>query len=122
MTLLVDMNLSPEWVPAFEEAGLRARHWSDVGAVDALDEVIFQWAAEHDSVIVTQDFDFPHLLYHCHSGKPSVVHLRLRDELDESQRQRVVIAVRNHVNELRHGALLMVTDSRCKLRLLPLAE
>ena len=29
--VLVDMNLSPEWVPLLERAGWHAVHWSVVG-------------------------------------------------------------------------------------------
>jgi predicted nuclease of predicted toxin-antitoxin system len=32
MKLVVDVNLSPEWVPLFRELGYEAVHWSEIGA------------------------------------------------------------------------------------------
>ncbi len=31
MKIVIDMNLSPEWVSVFEAAGYQAVHWSSVG-------------------------------------------------------------------------------------------
>jgi predicted nuclease of predicted toxin-antitoxin system len=51
MRLLVDMNLSPRWVPMLEAAGLEAQHWSTVGAYDAPDRVLMTYAADHDCIV-----------------------------------------------------------------------
>ncbi|WP_413815323.1 MULTISPECIES: DUF5615 family PIN-like protein [Bradyrhizobium] len=37
MRFLIDMNLSPSWVPFLQNAGFEAAHWSAVGAADASD-------------------------------------------------------------------------------------
>jgi predicted nuclease of predicted toxin-antitoxin system len=37
MKLLVDMNLSPAWVPVLVNAGFEAIHWSRVGHPGATD-------------------------------------------------------------------------------------
>ena len=37
MRLLVDMNLSPFWVPFLTAQGYQAVHWSTVGAANAPD-------------------------------------------------------------------------------------
>jgi len=37
MKLLVDMNLSPRWVPFLLDAAHEAVHWSTVGKADATD-------------------------------------------------------------------------------------
>lgn len=36
MKILIDMNLSPGWRLAFEQEGIEALHWSEVGATTAL--------------------------------------------------------------------------------------
>ena len=46
MKLLVDMNLSPRWVPVLIDAGFEAVHWSIVGAFDATDVHIMAHVAE----------------------------------------------------------------------------
>jgi predicted nuclease of predicted toxin-antitoxin system len=46
--VLVDMNLSPTWVPFLEAAGFVAVHWSTVGDARAPDAELMAWArAEH---------------------------------------------------------------------------
>ena len=62
MKLLVDMNLSPHWVPLLVKAGMQARHWSEVGKPDASDLEIFDYAALNDYVILTYDLDFGAIL------------------------------------------------------------
>ncbi|MDR1283181.1 MAG: DUF5615 family PIN-like protein [Opitutaceae bacterium] len=46
MKLLLDMNLSPEWVPILETAGWQTIHWSMVGRATATDTEIMAWAKE----------------------------------------------------------------------------
>ena len=46
MKILVDMNLSPEWVEVFTRHGLSAVHWSAVGDPRAEDPTLMQWARE----------------------------------------------------------------------------
>ncbi len=40
MKIVIDMNLSPEWVSVFEAAGYQAVHWSSVGDIKAKDSTI----------------------------------------------------------------------------------
>ena len=47
MKVLVDMNLSPSWVPTLENHGFSAIHWSSVGDGRAPDPVVLGWA--HDN-------------------------------------------------------------------------
>ena len=51
--LLVDMNLSPEWILALEKHGWQAMHWSDVGDPRASDRDIMDWAVAHQYVVFT---------------------------------------------------------------------
>jgi predicted nuclease of predicted toxin-antitoxin system len=44
MKILIDMNLSPDWVEMFEKQGWQARHWSQVGNPHATDQEIMEWA------------------------------------------------------------------------------
>ena len=44
MKILIDMNLSPEWVKAFAEAKIEAIHWSTVGDPAATDRTIMAYA------------------------------------------------------------------------------
>ena len=40
--LLIDMNLSPDWVDFLESHGWPAAHWSHIGAHNAPDEIIMR--------------------------------------------------------------------------------
>ena len=57
MKLLVDMNLTPEWVPFLAAAGIDVVHWSSVGDGRAKDEVLMQWAASEARIVFTNDLD-----------------------------------------------------------------
>ena len=43
MKLVIDMNLSPEWVAVLREAGWEAVHWSTIGEAGAEDTQIMAW-------------------------------------------------------------------------------
>jgi predicted nuclease of predicted toxin-antitoxin system len=48
MNILLDMNISPEWMPFFDQAGHHYLHWTNVGALMAEDREIFTWASENN--------------------------------------------------------------------------
>jgi predicted nuclease of predicted toxin-antitoxin system len=62
MNFLIDMNLSPQWVAVFENAGWEARHWSFTGKQNAPDQEIFEYAKSNGYVIFTHDLDFGTIL------------------------------------------------------------
>jgi predicted nuclease of predicted toxin-antitoxin system len=43
MKILIDMNLSPEWVVVFAQHRITAVHWSTVGNPRAEDSVLMDW-------------------------------------------------------------------------------
>lgn len=45
MKLLIDMNLSPRWANLLTEAGIKAVHWSAIGAANSPDVEIVAFAA-----------------------------------------------------------------------------
>ncbi len=53
MRLLVDMNLSPDWVPLLAAHGWDACHWSTIGPSNAPDSSLMHWAREHEHVVLT---------------------------------------------------------------------
>lgn len=66
MKLLVDMNLSPRWIPLLTNGGWEAVHWSNVGKGNAPDSEIMAYAAQHDYVVLTHDMDFSAILAATH--------------------------------------------------------
>ncbi len=120
MKLLVDMNLSPDWIPALSEKGWEAVHWPEVGTASAPDHELMQWAREHGHAILTQDLDFTQLLFTSGDAGPSVVLLRLKDEFDAGSRNTVFNALSAARADLKAGALLTISPDRARLRKLPI--
>jgi len=122
MTLrfLIDMNLSPRWVTVFEKNGWPAIHWSDVGNPRAPDDVIMAWAREHEYAIYTHDLDFGTLLALTHAGGPSVIQVRTQDVFPEHLADIVVEVVLRCQDMLEAGALVVVDERQCRVRVLPL--
>ena len=58
MKILVDMNLSPQWISFLQENGFEAIHWSQIGTAQAADAEIMEYASAQGLVIFTHDLDF----------------------------------------------------------------
>jgi predicted nuclease of predicted toxin-antitoxin system len=55
MKILIDMNLSPDWIGVLDAVGIKAMHWSTVGNPRAPDCTIFAWAKENSFIVFTND-------------------------------------------------------------------
>ena len=75
MRFLVDAQLPPALARWLEECGHAAEHVFDCGLSTADDSVVWDYATETGSVIVTKDEDFALRRAHAPSG-PAVVWLR----------------------------------------------
>ena len=104
--ILIDMNLSPNWVEIFDAEDWEAVHWSKVGDYGAKDEVILKWAKDHGFIVFTHDLDFGTLLAATKSIAPSVIQVRAQNVLPESLNKIVVNAIHQFENELVQGALI----------------
>jgi predicted nuclease of predicted toxin-antitoxin system len=118
--LVIDMNLSPEWVPVFKETGWQAIHWSEIGAASAPDAQIMAWAASHDHVVFTHDLDFGALLAASGAHGPSVIQIRHEDTRPGTIGLMVIAAIQATLADLRNGALVTVHPKRMRIRILPL--
>jgi len=106
MKILIDMNLSPEWVDELGNRGIEAVHWSSIGQFDAQDTVLMEWAREHDYIVFTHDLDFGTTLALTNAEKPSVLQVRTQD---------VTVG---HLKDM--GALLILDEHKKRVRILPL--
>ena len=120
LKLLIDMNLSPEWVQVFRKHGWQAVHWSSVGDPRAKDEEIMAWAATHQHVVFTHDLDFGTMLALSHEVGPSVLQVRTQDTLPDFLEVSVIAALHQHEVDLSVGALVVVDESRSRVRVLPI--
>lgn len=120
MKLIVDMNLSPAWVPALQAGGHDALHWSTVGDPRAEDSEVMGWARQNSYVVFTHDLDFGTLLALTGAEGPSTVQIRTTDVTPEAQSKRLLNTLEQFKEHLTNGALISVDESRERVRLLPL--
>lgn len=122
MRLVIDMNLAPAWADHLGAAGHDAVHWSTVGAANAPDTEVMDWAARNDRVLITNDLDFGALLAASGDVSPSVVQVR-SGSLALSEIGGIVLdALARAEEDLRAGALLTLDTGRARLRVLPLVN
>lgn len=120
MKLILDMNLSPQWVDALAVAGFEATHWSALGDPGAADSAIMAFARARDAVILTHDLDFGTILAASGGNAPSVVQLRFGALDPASAIDAVTTALGQFRDELDKGALLTLDVRRSRVSLLPL--
>jgi predicted nuclease of predicted toxin-antitoxin system len=120
LRIVVDMNLSVEWLPLLEQAGWTTVHWSAIGDPRADDATIMAWASAHKHVVFTHDLDFGTALALTHAGEPSVIQIRAQRVLPEHIGQVVLAALKQYELELSAGALVVVETSKSRVRVLPL--
>jgi predicted nuclease of predicted toxin-antitoxin system len=58
LRIVVDMNLSVDWIPVLTQGGWRAIHWSAIGDPRADDRTIMAWAVANAHTVFTHDLDF----------------------------------------------------------------
>ncbi len=119
MKLLIDMNLSPDWVAVFERQGWQALHWSTVGDPRASDSVIMEWARINGYVVFTHDLDLGALLATTRAQGPSVIQVRTQDIMPQSLGGRLVQVLRQYESSLEKGALVTVDEAKSRVRILP---
>ena len=122
MKLLVDMNLSPEWVAVLKEAGWEAVHWSKVGNPRAADSEIMAWAKQNGHSVFTHDLDFGSLLALTQAEGPSVIQVRTQDVTPTAIGKLVADALRQFQPDLEKGALIVLDEARARARVLPLKK
>ena len=76
MRFLVDAQLPPALARMLTERGHHAEHVVDIASGDTPDTVLWQYALDHDAVIITKDEDFADLVTRSDIA-PRIVWVRL---------------------------------------------
>lgn len=122
MKVLVDMNMSPNWVDVLIASGHEAIHWSTCGDVAADDSLVMEYARAGDYVLLTHDLDFGELLAASGATKPSVVQLRIGNLRPELFHVSVAAVLTQYAGDLNAGALITIHPERARVTVLPLAD
>jgi predicted nuclease of predicted toxin-antitoxin system len=75
-----------------------------------------------DAIVLTFDLDFGDVLAMAVLEKPSVIIFRLTDERPESVNPRLATVLEERSADLESGALVLVEDSRYRVRKLPIRD
>ena len=122
MKLLADVGISMATVRALRQQGHDIVHLREEGLQRLPDPEIMGRARAEGRVVLTFDLDFADLLALGVSDSPSVVIFRLRDETPTSVNPRLLEVLDERSKELENGALIVVEDSRYRMRRLPIEE
>lgn len=121
MKFLIDQNRSPRLAQLLVSAGHDAVHTLSLGLERAEDDNLLALAAQEGQVIVTADSDFGTLLAQNHQTKPSVILFRSRTALTaDDQAESILSHLDDLVDDLKVGALVVFSDSRIRVRRLPM--
>ncbi|TSJ44317.1 hypothetical protein FO440_09105 [Mucilaginibacter corticis] len=120
MKILIDMNLSPEWVQEFKLHKIEAVHWSEVGRFDAPDEIIIDWAVKKDYVIFTHDLDFGTALALTKANRPSVIQVRTQNVTIKNLSAMLFTTLTNYSDLLEKGALIVLDEDKKRIKILPI--
>jgi predicted nuclease of predicted toxin-antitoxin system len=114
------MGVSLSTVRTLRSQGHDAVHLRDEGLIRLADADILEKARVERRAIVTFDLDFGDLLATGAHSFPSVIIFRLYNETPPSVNAHLQILLTQRIRELEDGALVIVEDTRHRLRRLPL--
>ena len=78
------------------------------------------WARDNGYAVLTHDLDFGTLLAVTHAVGPSVIQVRTQNILSQDFYVRLIQTLRKYESALDKGALIVIDETRSRVRLLPL--
>jgi predicted nuclease of predicted toxin-antitoxin system len=120
LKLPIDMNLSSKLADRLCEAEYDCRHWKAIGDPKAPDPELFDWAKRNDAVVITRDIGFGSILAASNFDAPSIMLIRCSDSFSAGVFPIVLQALRQTEEQLRQGAIVVVSENRLRIRMLPL--
>lgn len=120
MRFLADAGISPKTVEFLKQLGHDATHVRTLSLQRASDAQLIERARTDARTILSFDLDFGDILALGVMDKPSVILFRLADERAESVNERLSTVLRERSTELESGALILVEDTRYRVRKLPI--
>lgn len=122
MKLLIDNALSPIIAEGLCKAGFDAVHVRDFKMQSASDVKVFHFAEKHNRVIISADTDFGALLALRKKVKPSFILIRKAVGTRPNQILKLLIEVIPNIkDDLEKGSVVTITDTKLRIRYLPIS-
>ncbi|MBY0504836.1 MAG: DUF5615 family PIN-like protein [Bryobacteraceae bacterium] len=102
------------------QRGYDCVHLRDRDLIKLPDPKIVDLAIEEGRAVLTFDLDFGALMAKFGTNSPSVILFRLRDQSPASVNSKLLAVVRDCVEALISGSLIVVDDSGYRIRRLPI--
>jgi len=120
MRIVLDMNLSVQWLIVSRAAEFEARHWSEIGDPSDPDATILQWARENHHIVFTHDLDFGAILARSRWQSPSVIQIRGQEVMPAVIGTAVIGVLRKYEEPPLNGALITIDERSQRVRMLPI--
>ena len=113
--------MTPRFAEGLRAAGHDAVHVREFGLQSADDPTIFEFAAEEDRVLVSEDTDFGALLALREAASPSFILFRgLPDRSAATLLSMLLANIASVEADLEAGAVVVVEPNRIRVRRLPM--
>ncbi len=114
------MGVANATVEVLRSLGHDVEHVRDIGKSSISDSEILMPARTEGRTVLTFDLDFGDLMAAAGEALPSVVIVRTRNQRPGVATPRIVDVAGRFRRDLESGAVVIIEDSRCRLRRLPL--
>lgn len=122
MRFLADMGVDIRVVQWLRQNGHDAKHLRDEGLHRIPNGEIFVKAISENRVIVTFDLDFGEIVALSQGERASVILLRLHNTRTPHLIKRLTTVLADATEALEQGAVVVVEESRHRIRYLPLGR
>jgi predicted nuclease of predicted toxin-antitoxin system len=120
VNFLIDNALSPVVAKTLSAAGHDAVHVRERGMHAASDDVLFEWAASENRVLVSVDTDFTRMLSQRYSIKPSLILFRRDWHVPQRQASVILANLFQLESVLDEGSVVIFDRDRIRIRRLPI--
>ena len=122
MRFLADMGVDVRVVEWLRQQAHNAKHLRDEGLERSPDSEIFAKAVNENRVVLTFDLDFGEIAALTKGRKASVILFRLHNTRTPHVIERLAAVLGDSAEALETGAVVVVEESRHRVRFLPIGE
>jgi predicted nuclease of predicted toxin-antitoxin system len=115
------MGIARSSVRELRARGHDVEHLDELGLNEMSDPEVLVKAVADKRIVLTFDLDFGDLLAAGREELPSVIIVRVTNQRPDSVTPKLLDAIERFATPLSNGAVLIVEDTRCRLRRLPLS-